>query len=173
MLFRSLKLATANGIIIADERIDMEIQGLGTTVDPLVLDETVNAISVGRLVLDGEFSFHWPAGESAYLVDKDGHRTECQTKGYVPVIKHAWTQDVAECLPCAPPGDAEDADLPSDEQHDEGAQERLKREASSPEHMATHRPKNPYCWVCGLSKMTAKPARRVPHDDRKVNNVTV
>ena len=47
--------------------------------------------------------------------------------------------------------------------------ERLKREAASAEHSLTHRPKNPFCWVCGLSKMSAKPARRVGPDDHSVN----
>ena len=65
---RPLRLATANGEITADQRIHKNVNTLGTTLDPLVLDKTVDAISVGRLVLETNFSLHWPSGGHAYLI---------------------------------------------------------------------------------------------------------
>ena len=39
---------------------------------------------------------------------------------------------------------------------DEGAtkEERLRKEATSPTHLLCHFPKNPFCWICGLSDIT-------------------
>ena len=85
---RPLKLATANGEITADQRIHENVGTIGTTLDPLELDKTVDAISVGRLVLEKNFSFHWPSGGNANLIDMHGNRTECETKGFAPVLKH-------------------------------------------------------------------------------------
>ena len=45
----------------------------------------------------------------------------------------------------------------------------MKKEATSIEHLITHRPKSPYCWVCGLTKMTAKQARRLDPDDEETH----
>ena len=72
---RPLRLATANGVVVADRRIKKSVKGLNTVIDPLVLPETVDALSVGRLVVDHQYSFHWPAGGDAYLVDSSGRRT--------------------------------------------------------------------------------------------------
>ena len=52
---RFLRFATANGEITADQRIHKNVNTIGTTLDPLVLDKTVDAISVGRLVLEKNF----------------------------------------------------------------------------------------------------------------------
>ena len=82
---------------------------MDTTIDPLMLPETVDALSVGRLVVDHQYSFHWPAGEDAYLVDRSGKRTVCDTKGYV---KNSTKTDHGEendliCLPCEDAPDGE------------------------------------------------------------------
>ena len=153
---RPLRLATANGTITADQRVIKDVPELGVSVDPLMLDHTVDALSVGRLVLDESYSFHWPSGGPAYFTDKDGKIIECTTRGYVPVI----SSDFGETS--AMPGvgvqaDSPDADIPDSETKEQ----RLKREAQSPEHCLTHLPKNPYCWVCSMTKMTAKQARRL------------
>ena len=86
-LDRPLRLATANGEIKVDTRVKHTVPELGMTVDPLVLPNTVDALSVGRLVLDNDFSFHWPNGQEAYFVrGADGEVTRCTTKGYVPIL---------------------------------------------------------------------------------------
>ena len=162
---RPMKLQTANGIITANERVNKHIPRLGTTVDPLVLDNTVDALSVGRLVLDDHFSFFWPAGEKAYLVDRDGRKIELDTKGYVPVIKGMTDQERdpdATCLPC------DDAEGKDEDEPRETREERLKREATSPGHLLRHHPKNPYCWVCGMANIIMAPARRITDPERMV-----
>ena len=148
---RPLRLSTANGEITADQRIHNNVRTIGTTLDPLVLDKTVDAISVGRLVLERNFSLHWPSGGNAYLIDMHRNRTECERKGFAPVLKHMTDDDIC-AFPCALP--AVDEVEPQDPaQQDDQAEEhqskneKLKTEANSPEHMLLHRPENPYCWV--------------------------
>ena len=166
---RPLRLATANGEIVADKRVSKRVGALGTTIDLLVLDHTVEAISVGRLVLEGEFSFHWPNGESAYLVDKSGKKTVCETKGFVPVIKHLRDDggdDETFCRPCALPGVGS---AQNDEGEEQGEDERKDDDGIPVSHYLIHRPKKDDCWACQLAKMTAKPARRIDPRDRKLD----
>ena len=161
---KPMKLATANGTIIADTRVNKDLPELGVQIDPLVLDQTVNAISVGRLVIDEDYSFHWPKGQAAYFEHGDGRVIRCDTKGYVPVISSE--RDEMNAVP----GVGVQADNPDAEQgEEESRNEKLKREAQSPEHCLTHMPKNPYCWVCSMSKMVAKQARRLGPDQHAVN----
>ena len=161
---RPLRLATANGTIVADRRVKTQVPGLGISIDPLMLDKTVDAISVGRLVMDDSFSFHWPNGEAAYFQDRDGNVIPCTTRGYVPVIAAEGRQAAAA------PGVAVQVDGHLD---DVGAEisrdERLRREARTAEHCLTHMPKNPFCWVCSMSKMVAKQARRLGPEDQAIN----
>ena len=163
---RPLRIATANGEITADQRIHNNMNTIGTILGPLVLDKTVDAISVGRLVLERNFSFHWPSGGNAYLIETHRNRKECETKCFAPVLKHKTDDDIYT-FPCALPAvdevEPQDPAQPDDqaEEH-QSKNEKLKTEANSPEHMLLHHPKNPYCWVCGLSKMTAKQVRPTP-----------
>eukprot|EP00972_Heterocapsa_arctica_P105656 15565807-Heterocapsa_arctica.AAC.1 len=46
---RPLKLATANGIIRADHRMMMDVKVLGQKIDPILLENTVDVLSLGRL----------------------------------------------------------------------------------------------------------------------------
>ena len=169
---RPLRLATANGTIVVDQRVKKEVAELGVELDPLVLSSTVDALSVGRLVMDDRFSFHWQHGERAYFIDPSGKIIHCNTRGYVPVIPGdigGGESDFA--LPGVEnEGCQEDPDARAGENECELTRdEKLKREAASAEHSLTHRPKNPFCWVCGLSKMSAKQARRIGPDDHSVN----
>jgi hypothetical protein len=161
---KPMRLATANGTIVADKRIDMDIPELGVKVDPLILDQTVDAISVGRLVMDESYSFHWPCGQPAYFEDREGRVIKCSTKGYVPVITSEH-EGFAAMPSVGNQADHPDADV--DDQ--ESREEKLKREARSPEHCLTHMRKNPYCWVCSMTKMVAKQARRLGPEHRNVN----
>ena len=134
----------------------MSIDVLNDVFDPLVLENTVDALSVGRLVKEMNYSFHWLRGEDAYLVAPDGRRVHLETKGFVPVLRSGIGGE-QYCAPC-PARDDDEAMT---------QEEKLKKEVTSVQHMLTHRPKNPYCWVCSISKLTAKPARRMPVDDQR------
>ena len=47
---RPMKLATANRVINADTRMMMDVSTLGNAIDPIVLENTVDVLSLGRLV---------------------------------------------------------------------------------------------------------------------------
>ena len=85
---RPLRLATADGEITADHRILKKMNTIRITFGPPVLDKTMNAISVGRLVLKNNLSSHWTSGGNAYLIDSHGIRIECESKGFALVLKH-------------------------------------------------------------------------------------
>ncbi len=180
---RPLRLATANGEITADKRVTKEVSALDTTINPLILDKTVDAISVGRLVIEDGFSFHWPRGGQPYLVDRNGKRTDCETKGYVPILRHETEHEEIVCEPCAAPGVEErDDDEGRDPGRTEGEvqsggpgnpeqeDEEIKGHGNIPvSHYLTHRPKRSDCWSCVLSKMTAKPARKIDPNERRLD----
>ena len=77
-----------------------------------------------------------------------GNRTEYGTKGFVLVLKRKTDDDIY-AFPCALPAvdelEPQDPARPDDqaEEH-QSKNEKLKTEASSPEHMLLHRPKDPY-----------------------------
>ena len=81
---RPLRLATANGVISADKRMKMYVGSIGLGIEPIVLDNTVNVLSLGRLILDHGFAFSW-TDEGATL-SKHGRVTECPLRGYVPML---------------------------------------------------------------------------------------
>ena len=179
---RKMNLATANGVISANERVHTEVGALGMPINPIMLTNTVNVVSVGRMVVDGGWSFHWTNDGSAYFENADGEKFFCDIQGYVPVIDDTGMNFKA--MPGVGPSSGvedeveqesaghEDDDLGEDagdhdDRHDGDGEpemsrdEKLKQEANTPEHCLTHRRKNPFCWVCAMVKMTAKPARRV------------
>ena len=89
---RPLRLATANGEIVAKTRIDHHLEKVNLTINPLVLRNTVKAISVGRLVIDNGMKFHWDH-LGAYLIDDQGRRIECVIRGYVPMLRDEGSGD--------------------------------------------------------------------------------
>ena len=162
-----MKLQTANGIVSADKRVHVDIPSLGVSVNPILLESTCDVVSMGRLVMEKGFTYHWQPGELPYFKNKEGQIIVCSVRGYVPVIP--GDGDLQLAVPGVeaegPPGDAE-----GDESEEQklSREERLKAEACSPEHCLRHDKKNPYCWVCGTVKMFKKPARRVGPDERSV-----
>ena len=116
---RPLRLATANGEIVAKTRIDHHLDKVNLTINPLVLQSTVNAISVGRLVIDNGMTFHWDT-HGAHLMDNQGHRIECVIRGYVPMLRDEGSSDCNEhsaMRTSAMPGvdaSGQEGDLPSE-----------------------------------------------------------
>ena len=163
-----MRLQTANGIISADKRVNIDIPSLGVTVDPILLDSTCDVVSMGRLVMEKGFTYHWQPGEQPYFKNKDGQVIECSVRGYVPVIP--GDGDIHLTAPGIEAGEHPgDAEAEESEEQRMTRDERLKAEASSPEHCLRHDKKNPYCWVCGTVKMFKKPARRVGPAERSVD----
>ena len=67
------KLATSLGITSADKEVDeFQIEFLGSVRKAVILKDTPNILSIGRLVVDDGYAFWWPWGSSSpVLMDKD------------------------------------------------------------------------------------------------------
>ena len=174
---RPMKLATANGVINADTRMMMDVSILDSVINPIVLENTVDVLSLGRLVIDSGYDFHWTREHGATLVIGGGKEIRCPIKGYVPMlvdtgIEEASTHE-APALPSKVTIDDEQFHVPVPEVELEGdvevhglpdldtaAKDKLIAEAISVRHMMTHRPKNPMCEVCLRAKAFKSQARR-------------
>ena len=78
-----IQLSTANGVIPA--RGQLKLSFLGTEGTFLLLDNTPPVLSVGRLVEDHSFAFHWKKGH-AWLETPSGKKVTCSVRGYVPLL---------------------------------------------------------------------------------------
>ena len=70
--------------------------------------------------------------------------------------------------------DLEDPELsapPEGESRDLRGEVKLREEATSPKHLFTHRPKNPFCPVCQKAKMLAPRARKKGFRDHRFEDV--
>lgn len=177
-----VRLSTANGIVDAKAVLDLYVPDMKVKARALILDNCPSVLSVGRMVEDEMFEFHWLPGR-AWFRDRAGRDHECTVQNYVPVLSaKADLQD--ECaLPGveespdaaneaddggdqADAGQYEPADPPASNEEEDvchpcaGSEERLRKVAASPEHCMTHLPKNPFCDVCAEGKSRSKPARR-------------
>ena len=174
---RPMKLATANGVINANTRMMMDVSILGNTIDPIVLENTVDVLSLGRLVIDNGYDFHWTKGHGATLIIDGGKEIKCPIKGYVPMLIDAdimgSSAHEAPALPSRVTIDDEQYHVPVPEVELEGdvevhglpdldtaAKDKLVAEATSIRHMMTHRPKNPMCEICLRAKAFKSQARR-------------
>ena len=78
-------LQTANGITKARHEVEIDILMINTRVTALVLPDTVNVLSMGRLIKENQFNYIWKAGETPYLA-KDNVRFYTEPCNHVPLI---------------------------------------------------------------------------------------
>ena len=65
-----IPLRTANGISWAEEATQLYISKLGLYVEAIILENSPAVLSLGKLVEDEEFEYHWKPGETPYLERK-------------------------------------------------------------------------------------------------------
>ena len=92
---RLMKLATATGVINADTRMMMDVTIFGNAIDPIVFENTVGVLNLGRLVLDNGYDSHWTREHGATLVIDGRKEVRCPIKGYVPMLVDADIRDPA------------------------------------------------------------------------------
>ena len=175
------KLGTASGEVTADQAIAASVRALGNTMlEPYVLKDCPDVLSMVRLAIDDGFAVHWTREGGCQLVRPDGRIAQMTMERHVPTLKSAVAKETIEstsvCHPCEPDVKQEEAETSSwcapalgiDAEADvaEGdvmsREERLRAEAVSVRHLMTHLPRNPYCGACAEAKIRAHPARR--HD---------
>jgi hypothetical protein len=92
-----ITLSTANGLISVDERIDISFglldeNGEPLSIEALLLDNTPNVLSLGRLVEDEGYDFIWRRKTAPRLIAPSGKVFLLDVHRYVPFIPE-------HCLP--------------------------------------------------------------------------
>ena len=94
---KPVTLSTANGLLSVDERVDVSFglhdnKGKPLNLEALLLDNTPNVLSLGRLVEDEGYDFLWTRNKPLQLVAPSGKVFSLEVQRYVPCIPE-------NCLP--------------------------------------------------------------------------
>ena len=185
-----VSLATASGTEAAGRELTGHFDVLGgVRLVHKVLKDSPAVVSMGRLIEDHGFSFHWMHGSTPVLIFPDGEKLELPCHGHVPYLppgvvdrglhKGQKLKPGAEkmnhypCMPAVAPG----ADEPSRSDDPEEPQLPLTRAQSGPkdsiEHLFGHFYHDPTCWACMLGHWRASPhKRRTGESGEKYGKVT-
>ena len=98
-----VRLATANGIIEPEGQLEVYLTDLGVDARFLVLKDCPPVLSIGRLVEEHGFQFHWRAGR-AWFVSPSGARHACKIKNYVPHFLASPSSLTTSAVASASPG---------------------------------------------------------------------
>ena len=119
-----VRLATANGVIPAKAALDLWVPEMGARARVLVLPQTPSVLSVGRLVENNQYEFHW-TGSGAFFKAPCGRIYECAVENDVPTlttevcpdttVASAVTRDASDAVQT--PG----AEMASSNRDDDGA----------------------------------------------------
>ena len=84
------RMATANGITVAEEQLSVRVDGLDAAVDAVILGNSpCNVLSLGKLCMERGFGFEWKSGEPPKLIMPDGSARTLLVDQYVPVLASA------------------------------------------------------------------------------------
>ena len=167
-----ITLYTANGPIEVDRVATTKIGSLGKA-EALILDETPAVFSVGKRVMHEGFSFIWRAGKRPYMTGPNNTKIELEVEGDIPyLIDDSFqiscvAEEIVEQVEPADPGDPS-AVLQEPAEVRETKDDRLKKEATSIQHLLTHMPQNPFCATCRISKLRKASARKIQIADRHI-----
>ena len=81
----AVRLMTANGVISSKQAVQVKIVG-GLTADALVLPDSPNLLSLGRLCMLLGYSFVWRCGKTPILIGRDGQVFRCNVENFVPFV---------------------------------------------------------------------------------------
>ena len=83
-----VRLATANGEIRANRRLELHIEELDEDVTPMVLPNTPSVLSIGRRVIEKGYDFVWRHGEEPYLLHpEDRRRIDLVVQDFCPFLE--------------------------------------------------------------------------------------
>jgi hypothetical protein len=82
-----IKLSTANGFMLADKRIPLQVGSFGgIEVEPLLLPSTPPVLSVGKRCMEEGYTFVWPAGKNPFMIGPNQERFDLEVKDFVPYL---------------------------------------------------------------------------------------
>ena len=181
---KPVQFATANGTTDAKEVLELFIDEFNHEIEPFILENTPDVISVGMRCMKYGLSFIWPSGLSPYFVLPDGRRVYLSVEGDIPYLAPGTKacqprrSRAKRCFLCgskgqndaapAPAGGSASADASGSEAGATGGdievdslsmkqRQELRNEARSVYHLSCHKPKNPFCEACTQCKLTQPP----------------
>ena len=102
---KKIKFNTAGGDTDSSDCVELSIDKLGETVQPIILDNTPPVLSVGKRVMEQGYSFPWPNGSRPYFVHPvTGKKIKLKVNGNIPYLiedKHKSVDDSSDCVPSA------------------------------------------------------------------------
>ena len=95
---KTLNINTANGKVTANETIAVKLPNLGIELDPLILKNCPNVLSMGKRCADEGFGFYWdPFSKTPRLIRPDGKVITCDYRGGVPIVpSHAFSLEAVK-----------------------------------------------------------------------------
>ena len=81
-----VNLHTANGIVEASSRTEVEVPSMNGSLEFVELPDTPPVCSVGKKCMQQGYGFYWPPGQVPYFVKPDGQKLTCTLRGNVPVF---------------------------------------------------------------------------------------
>jgi hypothetical protein len=87
---------TANGRTRANNSVRVDSSALGTSVNPLVLENTPPVLSIGQRVIRDNWKFEWTQSAGPVFTKPDGATIQMSVKNFVPIIVEDTTALVVE-----------------------------------------------------------------------------
>ena len=93
------EMDTAGGPCVADQVAHVQIEVLEEHIDPYVLDDSPDVLTVGRRCRKHGYGFHWePFGDAPYYVSPDGKVIWHECLDGVPYLPDDWNAENAPPL---------------------------------------------------------------------------
>ena len=83
---KPIQFATANGSTDATEVLELFINEFNQEIEPYILENSPDVISVGMRCMKYGFSFIWPSGSPPYFIIPDGRRVHLSVEGDIPYL---------------------------------------------------------------------------------------
>jgi hypothetical protein len=111
-----VELSTANGRMVVEKEVLMQVGPFQQHVSPLLLEHSPPVLSVGKRCMEEGYSFHWPAGRNPYLIAPDGVKHVLEVDNMVPYLPDPPIGDYALPALALPAG----VQAPEEEANEDG-----------------------------------------------------
>ena len=107
-------VVTANGEVQTREDATVHARELDLFVTVMLLENTLAALSLGKLCEDHGYTYHWTSGPKPQLI-KNGRRIECHTANYVPFVVPGLSRSSSSASsPTSPTPSSQEAVTPTE-----------------------------------------------------------
>ena len=95
-----VQLSTANGHLQVTQVVDMQINAFKENIEPYILDETPDVLSIGQRCVEMGYEFRWPAlSENPYFINPQGDRIDLISINNCPYLQDDFNVIKGETLP--------------------------------------------------------------------------